>query len=204
MLEMRLVAGERPVSEAVRQARYEATLSSPLSASAMERLARAKAGEEIRVVRTRKGESEEIALGPQLRDLTWDGDGNVSMTLALDAGATLRPGEILRSLVGEEAAGAAVRRSELWVERRVSSSRHWLQSPEPAPPCVAGTAASRMRLPARRRRVPDSPRSTDVRLRADHRRDRVVPSTRSRWLQRASAPRSRIHGWGDPIANPPG
>ena len=116
-LEMRLVEGERPVAEAVRQARYEARLVTPPSGRALERLAGAGAGEPIRIVRTRKGESEEVPLGPQLKELTWDTAGNVSMTLAMDAGATLRPGEILEGLVGQEAVGAIVRRSELWVER---------------------------------------------------------------------------------------
>ena len=39
------------------------------------------------------------------------------MILAADGGGTLRPGEVLRGLIGEEAAGAVVRRSEMWVER---------------------------------------------------------------------------------------
>jgi radical SAM-linked protein len=116
-LEMRAALEERPPAEVVRQARYEARLASPLSPPALERLARAKAGEAVTIVRTRKGESEEVPLAPQLRDLTFDAAGNLSITLALDAGATLRPGEVLRGLVGDEAEGATFCRSELWVER---------------------------------------------------------------------------------------
>jgi len=77
----------------------------------------AREGGEVRIVRTRKGESEEVPLGPQLRELTWDGEGNLAMVLALDAGATLRPGEVLHGLVGAEAQGAVFVRSQLWVER---------------------------------------------------------------------------------------
>jgi hypothetical protein len=39
------------------------------------------------------------------------------MTLAMDAGPTLRPGEVLAGIVGEQARGAIFRRSGLWVER---------------------------------------------------------------------------------------
>jgi radical SAM-linked protein len=116
-LELRLLAGERAGSEPVKRASYEARLTAPPSTPALAALARAKAGEEIRIRRTRKGETEDVALGPQLKDLTWDGTGNVSMTLALDAGATLRPNEVLQGLVGDEARGASLRRSALWVER---------------------------------------------------------------------------------------
>jgi radical SAM family uncharacterized protein/radical SAM-linked protein len=117
-LEMRLAAGERPVAEAMRRAEYRARLAAPPSGHALERLAAAKAGEAISVTRTRKGESTQVALAPHLADLTWDGSGNLTLTLALDAGASLRPGEILEGLVGPEAAGATVLRSELWVERQ--------------------------------------------------------------------------------------
>jgi radical SAM family uncharacterized protein/radical SAM-linked protein len=116
-LDMRPAEGEKAVSEAVKQARYEAVLASPPSGESLARLARAALGEEVLITRTRKGESEVVPLGPQLRGLTWDEAGNLSLTLALDAGSTLRPGEVLSGLLGEEAAGARVARSELWVER---------------------------------------------------------------------------------------
>ncbi len=116
-LDMRPAQGEKAVSEAVRQARYDARLAAPPSPPVLARLARAVAGDEILITRTRKGESETVPLGPQLRGLTWDEAGNVSLTLALDAGATLRPVEVLEGILGEAAAGARVSRSELWVER---------------------------------------------------------------------------------------
>jgi radical SAM-linked protein len=115
--EVRLVDGERAVAEGAKQASYSARLVSPPSGAALARLALAQAGADINIVRTRKGESTEVPLGPQLRELFFDRDGNLQMTLALDAGVTLRPGEVLRGLVGDEADGVRVVRSELWVER---------------------------------------------------------------------------------------
>ena len=116
-LEVRPADGDRAVAEGAKQASYRARLVSPPSGAALARLALAQAGADISIVRTRKGESTAVPLGPQLRDLTFDRDGNLQMTLALDAGGTLRPNEVLRGLVGEEAAGASVVRQELWVER---------------------------------------------------------------------------------------
>jgi radical SAM family uncharacterized protein/radical SAM-linked protein len=117
-LEMRPIeAAEKAAGEKLCQARYEGRLVSPPSAPALARLEMARAGEDVKIVRTRKGESEEIALAPLLREITWDDSGALSMTLALDAGTTLRPGEILEGLVGDEARGAIFSRSELWVER---------------------------------------------------------------------------------------
>ena len=118
-LEMRSLGdAEKSGGEAAKQARYEARLPCLPSPPALERLARAKAGEPVSIVRTRKGETEEVSLGPHLRDLTWDEAGNLSITLAMDNGASLRPGEVLRGIVGEEADGAVFRRSDLWVERK--------------------------------------------------------------------------------------
>jgi hypothetical protein len=111
------VDGERAVAEGAKEASYRARLAAPPSGAALARLALAQAGADISIVRTRKGESTDVPLGPQLRALTFDRDGNLQMTLALDAGITLRPSEVLRGLVGDEAAGVRVVRSELWVER---------------------------------------------------------------------------------------
>src|SRR5262245_9636867 len=95
-LEVRFVDGERAVAEGARQASYRARLAAPPSGEALARLALAQAGADIVIVRTRKGASEEVALAPQLRELAFDRDGNLSLTLALDAGTTLRPNEVLR------------------------------------------------------------------------------------------------------------
>src|SRR6185436_5392259 len=116
-LEVRLVDGEKGLAEGARQASYRARLAAPPSGAALARLALAQAGADISIVRTRKGESQEVPLGPQLREILFDRDGNLQLTLALDAGGTLRPNEVLRGLVGDEAAGASIVRSELWVER---------------------------------------------------------------------------------------
>lgn len=116
-LEMRPLLAERAQAEAPRHAVYEARLAAPLDAVGLDRLCRAKAGEEILITRTRKGESESVPLGPQLRDLSWDDQGSLRLTLALDSGATLRPHEVLEGILGQAAGGARVCRAELWVER---------------------------------------------------------------------------------------
>jgi radical SAM family uncharacterized protein/radical SAM-linked protein len=117
-LEMRALGeGEKPGAESVRRARYETRLAAPPTPAAVETLSRARAGDAFTIVRTRKGEREEVPLSPRLKDLVWDGAGNLSMVLAMDDGATLRPGEVLEGLLGREADGTVFRRAEVWVER---------------------------------------------------------------------------------------
>jgi hypothetical protein len=116
-LEVCVLPEGRGAAEVVRQARYEARLGSVPSSEALSRLARAAAGEEFPVCRTRKGIVEKVRLQDSLRDLSWDESGKVTFTIFAEGGSAPRPGEILAGILGEAAEGVRIQRTEMWFER---------------------------------------------------------------------------------------
>jgi radical SAM-linked protein len=103
------------LGEVVNAARYTVRLADPPPGEALQaRLAEVLSdGAELRVVRERKGQTEEVDVRPSLHRLSADPGGAIEMVLRVGGSGTARPDDVIRGLFGPQSVPPRIVREEL-------------------------------------------------------------------------------------------